>query len=217
MDCKQSKKVRQCCQCGDEQTKSADLPPYCAECRAANLSHLWSQHTVDEFKKRFLRNQIVSNPMLGLDPQTGLPGAAALNHILDFVDKNAERTDAASYSLFLLDVDNLKAINSAYTHECVNEILLDIAGVFNKYAQKVNRGEYGDEKDFNNALDRAWAFRFVDVFRLSVNHICAMCVYSSYGDEFGSLKRLAVLEKPLVCARFTMSFTPRSTRYRFRR
>ena len=46
------------------------MPPYCANCRAANLERLEAQNKIDEFKKMFIRNQLISNPLLGLDLQT---------------------------------------------------------------------------------------------------------------------------------------------------
>ena len=146
-----------------------DRPPYCGECRASNLSRLEAQHRVDEFKRVFFRNQLISNPLLGLDLQTGLSGSAAMNHVLNYVENTGR--GAANYCLFFMDVDNLKALNSAYTHDGANEILFDIAKVLKTYAQKINRGEYADEKDVSgyNSLHRAWAFRCVSVQRLSAN------------------------------------------------
>ena len=164
MGCHETKKTRMCVLCPPNPRR----PPYCAECRSANLERLDSQYKVDAFKKVFFRNPLISNPLLGLDMQTGLQGAAGMSHILEYVE-NKVGHGAWNYCLFFMDVDNLKALNSAYTHDGANEILFDIAGVLNKYAQKVNGGEYVDEEDVRNSLHRAWAFRFVNVSRLSAN------------------------------------------------
>ena len=142
--------------------------PCCAECRSSNLSFLEAQHQVDKCKKVFLRNRLISNPLLGLDLQTGLPGAAAMNHVLEFVE-NKVGAAANFYCLFFMDVDNLKALNSAYTHDGANEILFDIATVLEKYAKRVRDGEYRDKQDQQNSLYRAWAFRFVRVSCVSAN------------------------------------------------
>ena len=157
---------------------------YCAKCRASNVSLLESQHRVDKLKKLFIRNQLISNPMLGLDLLTGLPAAAAMNHILKYL----ENMDIGrhSYCLFFMDVDNLKALNSAYTHDGANKILFDIAQVLQTYAQKVNNGEYKDESRINS-LHRAWAFRCVSMWRLSANLRACVCMFSPHGDEYAML------------------------------
>ena len=149
---------------------------FCFECRCGNFYRSKEQRETDELKGRLFRDEMVKNPALSLDLLTDLPRKAGLDRLLsDIAKSDAPQT----FALFLVDVDNLKALNSTLGHEGADEIIKQIGAILKKEADQVNVQTSCWTWNFT----RCWCFRFVLVIIVCTCAIVYIRVYSQGGDE----------------------------------
>ncbi len=103
-----------------------------------------------------IRDELSLKPSLSLDILCCLPRASALNKLMRDIIK-LEANDRRKYSLFLVDMDNLKALNSVLSHQGTDEVIKHVGWTLKKWCSKVN-----DEKV--SGLKNAYCFRFIYVF-----------------------------------------------------
>ena len=75
----------------------------------------------------------------------------------DIVNKDGK---SMYFALFLIDVDNLKALNSSLGHQGADQVIKRIGDILKKHTKAVMNGEWSNN-DKNSSLTRAWCFRFV--------------------------------------------------------
>ena len=156
--CDQCKRPREAIACFSCQQHGLGRRGYCSSCRLnVNLPSLKQQHELDALKRTLIRKELIAKPSLQLNLLTGLPGNNAMKRMIEHIQK-AENDE--QFALFLLDVDNMKGLNTTYTHDGVNDILREVGAVLSRSVLAVNGGEYRDG-DRWSCLLRAWAFRCV--------------------------------------------------------
>ena len=109
------------------------------------------------FKSQLIRNALQKQPRLSLDIMTGMPRKAALDKLVQDI-KNSSRF--ADFALFLVDINDLKALNSALGHEGADRVIADVGDVLKAHVVEAKAPrEYGQRKKFDGLLN-AWCFRF---------------------------------------------------------
>ena len=167
-------KDKQCTECGSTENvmycddcRSRDGIYYyaCAECRLKNLQRLEYESKMDEIKRRVIRRELLSKPTLSLDILCGLPRKSGLDKLMNDI-MGLEATDRQDYLILLLDVDNLKALNSALTHQGADKVIQQIGFVLKRWCQKVNDGQFKNDC----YLIQAFPYRFVYICRLECKY-----------------------------------------------
>eukprot|EP01084_Bolivina_argentea_P275231 469321_1 len=128
----------------------------CHGCKMDNVNKVKQKWERDENKRQIIRNILFANPALELDLLVGLPKAAALINTLDEITK-LHVSLRNKYCLYLIDLDNFKALNSAIGHDGADRVIVDIANIFKKYQQQTNDNEWSDKKHGN--IQRLFAYR----------------------------------------------------------
>eukprot|EP01084_Bolivina_argentea_P023031 42865_1 len=158
--CKQPKKrsdLHKCCGCHNNSPDNYKEIYFCKTCCLENEETFREQKERDLMKSNIIRNQLVLKPELGLDLLCGLPTATSLDKIMNDIQKLDRMNDSGrpGFAVFLIDVDNLKALNTSLTHQGADEVIKNIGYILKKHAQDVN-----DRKSVSGAnLSRCWAFR----------------------------------------------------------
>ena len=133
----------------------------CKECRLTNMNKLENESKMNELKSKMIRRELVNKPLLTLDLLCGLPTVKALEKLIEDILK-VEPVGRSKYILFLIDVDNLKALNSALGHKGADGVIKGVGNILNKYTKQVNDGQWRDDKDGLSSFYKAWCFRFVN-------------------------------------------------------
>ena len=133
---------RGCCQYekvyGKVQNVNENKYTFCSDCAKNNGNKVRAEWKRDETKRKIIRNILKASPSLSLDILTGLPRAQAfygMGKELQMIDKGKRMY----YSVWMIDLDNFKAMNSAYTPKGADEVIVIISEI----------------------LKRIWLYRFV--------------------------------------------------------
>eukprot|EP01084_Bolivina_argentea_P069472 126409_1 len=127
---------------------------FCISCCLENEKQFKLEKEMDLIKSNIIRNELVIQPHLALDLLCGLPTVTSLNKIIDDIQQLDHRNVNPKYSMFLIDVDNLKALNTSLTHEGADQVIKHIGLILKKYAKDVNDGKWKHQH-----LSHCWAFR----------------------------------------------------------
>jgi len=145
---------------------------YCEQCRVQNAESIRAERELDVIKQNIIRKELKRKPSLELCLKTGLPRKAALDQLMTDVT-TLQFGKRCLYHLWLIDIDNLKALNSVFGHEGADVIIDDVAGVLTKYMNEVNDGKWKEKE--TGALDKCWTFRLrylkICVFDIS-KYVC---------------------------------------------
>eukprot|EP01084_Bolivina_argentea_P297996 513456_1 len=129
---------------------------WCQECAINNVNKLKIKWERDENKRKVIRNILKSNPSLELDILVGLPKAAAFNNTLNEI-VNLHPIQRHRYCLYLIDLDNFKALNSAIGHDGADKVIVDIANIFRKYQKQIDDGIWNNKQNGN--IKRMFMYR----------------------------------------------------------
>eukprot|EP01084_Bolivina_argentea_P023030 42864_1 len=159
--CQQPKKrsdLHKCCGCHNNSPDNYKEIYFCKTCCLENEETFREQKERDLMKSNIIRNQLVLKPELGLDLLCGLPTATSLDKIMNDIQKldSMNASGSPGFAVFLVDVDNLKALNTSLTHQGADEVIKNIGYILKKHAQDVNDGKWRGEP---TNLSRCWAFR----------------------------------------------------------
>eukprot|EP01084_Bolivina_argentea_P273389 465682_1 len=127
---------------------------FCSLCRMNNMVKLQQIVKIDKIKSKLIRHELVVKPELSLDILCGLSRAMGLNKIMSGIMDLAGGVEIPNYVLFLVDVDNLKALNSTLSHQGADEVIKQIGYITKKWTNKINNGYYR-----HKYIVKAWAFR----------------------------------------------------------
>eukprot|EP01083_Nonionella_stella_P272390 923625_1 len=148
MECESKENVMKCDDCNLRDKVRCVL---CKNCRIMNLNKLEYESKMDNIKRNVIRTELYGKPSLSLDILCGLPRVSALDKLMKDI-MGLEAVDRQKYSLFLVDMDNLKALNSVLSHQGADEVIKNVGLTLKNWCVKVNNGEVKD-------LDKGFCFR----------------------------------------------------------
>ena len=107
-------------------------------------------------------NQI--NNMAYWDSLTGLKSNASYNKIADKLDKEI-KSGRAEFSLYIMDMNNLKQMNDTYGHKKGDEMLIDAANIMREVWQEDSIYRIGGD-EFAVVLDNSVASQYEDHIKI---------------------------------------------------
>ena len=114
-----------------------------------NLYEMEREAEMMVIKSQLIRSALKKKPWLSRDVMTALPRKAALVKLIKDIQVNDH---SGNFALFLLDIDDLKALNSARGHEGADRVIARVGKVLKAHVDAVKEGKvYG--------LVNAWCFR----------------------------------------------------------
>ena len=190
MECKTDENVQGCLDCFDakcvkprvfkgQKTKYRNtefglIYIACAECRMKNMRALESEYEMDRIKSNIIRAELISKPALSLDILCGLGRVMSLQKIMSDLG-NLHYADRTQYCVFLIDIDDLKALNSCLGNTGADEVIKNVGKVMEKYTKQVNEGKWSNEYK----IEKCYCFRFVYIVYLCVSariNIYILCI-----------------------------------------
>ena len=133
-------------------------------CGSRQMSKLKRQAKLNDIKKQLILREVRARPSLSLDLLTGLSRKKGLDCIMEELTHRAYDGNVLShYCVMLIDMDNLKALNSLLGHEGADGIIQKVGEIIKSHVEEVNEGMYFDKDNAENSMRRAWAFRCVHI------------------------------------------------------
>eukprot|EP01084_Bolivina_argentea_P308246 532955_1 len=148
MECESEENVMKCGDCEKRDNVRCVL---CKNCRYSNVNKLENESKMDNIKREVIRKELQMKPSLSLDILCGMPRKMAMDKLMKDI-MQLEALDRGKYSLFLVDMDNLKALNSVLSHQGADEVIKHVGLTLKKWCLKVNKGQI-------RKLEKAWCFR----------------------------------------------------------
>ena len=119
-----------------------------------NLRDLQRESSMNEIKAQLFRRALQKQPWLSLDIMTAMPRKAALDKLVRDIGSGG----GSFFAVFLLDIDDLKALNSALGHEGADRVIADVGKVLKAHVAEVKAGKWA-KADNVESLVNAWCFR----------------------------------------------------------
>ncbi len=133
---------------------------YCMECRIKNGKNIQKRIKMNNLKSLIIKNELVKNPTLELDLLCEMKRRAALDSIIYDINK-LEILKRMEWCLFVMDLDNLKAWNSALGHVKTDSLIQIVGNTMESNINDMNNGKYIDKNNIYNSLLRGFIYRFV--------------------------------------------------------
>ncbi len=130
---------------------------YCEECRSTKAQSIKHRIEMDAFKASVIRAELLATPSLEMDLLCAMQRRASVDSLLFDINKLRAVTKRSKWVLFALDLDHLKAWNSAMGHVATDKLIKNIGGIMKKYIGYINEGKWSD------LYKRAFVYRFVCV------------------------------------------------------
>eukprot|EP01084_Bolivina_argentea_P248851 416362_1 len=148
MECGSGKNVMKCHDCNSRDNVRCTL---CKRCRFMNFNTLAYESKVDNIKRAVIRAELSIKPSLSLDVLCGLPRKMGLDKLMEDIMR-LDEDDRSQYVVFLVDMDNLKALNSILSHQGADEVIKNVGIVLKKWCLKIKKGKF-------QKLENAFCFR----------------------------------------------------------
>ena len=209
------------CVCGEQDESSLKLcrtceAVFCKSCAMKNVRDLERESEMNMIKARLIRSALQKQPWLSLDIMTAMPRKAALEKLVQDIQGSGKSLD---FAVFLLDIDNLKAMNSALGHEGADRVIADVGKVL-----KAHVGEIKARTGKFLRLKNAWCFRLhtksarrhMCFAFVQMRHTHAPCTGKAATSMLSCCRRKEMRSSLALCGPFTSRCTRSSTRSRCR-
>eukprot|EP01084_Bolivina_argentea_P149738 261556_1 len=130
----------------------------CLKCRIKNAKCIKQEIKIEKLKSELIRKQLVAKPYLQLDLLCGLEKKASLDSLMKDIMR-LDSKDRNKWIVLMIDLDNLKAINSILGHEGADGVIQDVADVLNGLKKGINDKTLLMETEAYRYLSRAFLFR----------------------------------------------------------
>lgn len=154
---KYDQKYCECCSKDqDEDNKGCknmhiDKYVYCQECYTLNPERIKEQQTLNKSTQNRIRHILKTNPSISIDLLCDMRNKRGLEQLLRDITASS---NPSQFHLYMMDLDDFKAINSYLGHHQADDILVEVGDILKSLEQRSR--SYWKQKGVE--VKRIWAF-----------------------------------------------------------